>query len=580
MPQTLSTVRLRWKAWLSDSPPRTFCVGVAASFTVDPVVPYLGCALLDAGFSPTVEVAPAEQLHHVCTSPQTAFSRQPDALILLWRIEDLSETLVARHAEGDDAALPLILEAVGSLADAVSHLRRSTAAIVVATIPPAPCLPWLSTSDLIAPGRLATLHRKVVELWTERVATPRGPVKTFDLAAVVHDFGGKAAFDRRKWYLYRQPYAEGLWAAAGRRIARVLASGIVPPRKCVVVDCDNTLWGGIVGEDGLAGLQIGGSFPGNAYADFQRSLLALNRRGVLLAIASKNNPDDVFEVFERHDGMVLSASNLSAHVVGWEAKSRSLQAIARQLNIGLDSLVFVDDSPHEIAEVHAALPEVACLQVPEEIADLPALLLESGLFDTAASTAEDDRRAAMIAEEQLRKANCETEGKDRYLANLGMRVHVMPAGQEHLARVVQLINKTNQFNLTTIRRSHEEVEALVANGHTVYAMTVRDRFGDYGLVGVAIVDNRANDWRLDTFLLSCRVLGRGVETAFLGVIAGYARAAGAERLHADFVPTAKNAPAASFLPDHGMSPTPDGGWFVRCDGVPPIPEFIDVEAAG
>jgi FkbH-like protein len=345
--------------------------------------------------------------------------------------------------------------------------------------------------------------------------------------------------------------------------ARVLAATRHASRKCLVLDADNTLWGGILGEDGIDGICLGDEFPGSAYRDVQRLALHWRRQGIFLAVVSKNNTDDVIEVFRRHDGMVLREDDISVFVVNWRPKSEAIAEVARILNIGVDSLVFVDDSPYEIAEVSEKHPEVLCIQTPSAPERIVAAIRAARPFDRLEITADDrarvDRMAVEVRRESLRAELPEAD----FIARLGLCVDTFQVSDVSIARVTQLVNKTSQFNITTPRLTVEEVRALAASKRSILrAAKVVDRFGEYGLTCVGCATAAAGDaWSLDFFLMSCRVLGRGVESSFLADIAAEVVARGGRRLGARFVPTAKNVVCADFLPRHGFVQDVEGVWW-------------------
>jgi FkbH-like protein len=359
------------------------------------------------------------------------------------------------------------------------------------------------------------------------------------------------------------------WSTAGLRylaahLARSIAALVLPAAKVVVLDLDNTLWGGIVGEDGPGGIAIGGSGLGAAFAAFQDALLALRAQGVLLAIASKNNEADAFEVFDHHPGMRIRRAHLAAHRISWRSKSESLRELAAELSLGVDSFVFVDDSPTECAEVASVLPEVTVVQLPPDPARYVEVLRAVPQLDRMALTDEDRMRAAAYAAEQARTAAraaadpADPDALRAHLRSLGLVVRVRRIGDDDVARAAQLTQKTNQFNLTTVRRSEADVEAMRRDpAWRLYALDVTDRFGDYGTTGLVFA-HQIDDatWDLDTVLLSCRVLGRGVESALLRVVTADLIAAGAQRLTARLIPTKKNAPVSDFLPRHGFITAP------------------------
>jgi len=546
---------LRARKERAPDAPAGISVGVAASFTAEPLEPQLGTALIDAGYAdPEIHFAEYNQLHQVCLDPG-AVAPHLDVLILLWRIEDVFEREFLRYLEGDDTAADRIGDDTAQLAALVTALDANAALDLVVSMPPYPAGWNVDLRDAATTARVGRLHRRVVSIWLDAIE-PKPAIALVDLDALQRHAGEAGTFDAAKWAMYRQPFRSEFWMLLGAQLAATVQRRTAPPPKCIVLDCDNTLWGGIVGEDGIGGIELGDAFPGRAFQEFQRQLHRLRTQGVMLAVVSKNNEGDVLEVFERHEGMVLTGEDITAWRVNWEPKPENIASIVAEVNIGADSVVFVDDNPVEIDEARARVPGLRCLLVPEELADLPSLLAESGLFRGLRASAEDKQRTEMMQSETERRAVAGTMSRDDFLASLGLRVSVVEAGEAQIARVAQLTQKTNQFNLTTIRRTEKEIRDLVAAPDaTVYAAGVSDRFGDYGIVGVAIVETGTGAWTIDTFLLSCRVLGRGVERAFLAAIASDAAAAGAPALRGRYEPTRKNGQVAGFFADHGFDAT-------------------------
>ena len=401
-------------------------------------------------------------------------------------------------------------------------------------------------------------------------------IHLLDLDTIQAEYGVTASLDWRQWYLYRQPFKDAFLRRAAEKIVRMIAASRRAPKKCIVLDADNTLWGGIIGEDGLDGIAIGDEFPGSPYRDFQRLLLHWRSQGIFLAVASKNNEADLHEVFDRHQGMILKREHISAWAVNWRPKAESIPAIAKALNIGIDSLVFIDDNPMEIAQMRQAWPDVTSVQLPDEPAEILPFVQSLTCFDSLDRTDEDRLRADMMLAEQSRKALGDL-AIEEFQRALQLRIAFSPADDSELGRVTQLINKTNQFNLTTIRRTLDEIRELSRSPrHRIYTLKVRDKFGDYGLTGVVIVDRQqGNEWAIDTLLLSCRVLGRGVEKALLAALAEDARGEGVLAITARFVPTEKNAPSKNFLPDQGFHHVADQNWRIAVDAVPALDSSIE-----
>jgi FkbH-like protein len=325
----------------------------------------------------------------------------------------------------------------------------------------------------------------------------------------------------------------------------------------LVTDLDNTLWGGIAGEDGVDGLKVGPASPaGEAHAAYQDYLLALRTRGVLLATCSKNNPADVDEVFTRRS-MPLKREDFVGWKVNWEDKAQNLRVLAQELNVGLDSLVFVDDNPAERGRVRAALPEVAVPEMPEDPAQFADLLKRRRFFETLGLTEEDrQRHAAYQANAERTRAQAGAATVEDFLRGLEMVAEQETVSEKNIERVLSLLARTNQWNLTTRRHGAADMAALqVRPGSILETFRLRDRFGDNGLVGLWFaVPNSAEEWEIDTWLMSCRVIGRGLEELMYNALVEMARTRGAKRLRGLYRPTAKNALVADLLPRFGFGP--------------------------
>jgi len=551
-------------------------IGLAASFTAETLVPFFGAALLAEGTTAEFDVGPYNQLFQTCLDPQGTFHGPCDVIVLLWRLEDLMLNEINGFLAGDQGVLATATEKLAALAGAARQLRSGFSGMLVVGVPPYPTGIGGGLLSLHNAGALGAFHRALVGQFVDEIGRIDG-VHLVDLDAMQRHIGLATSFDPRHWYLYRQPFSDGFLNTTGRQLARIVLASRRAAKKCVVLDADNTLWGGIVGEDGIDGIQIGDEFPGSAFRDFQKLLLGWRNQGVLLAVASKNNEADVWEVFDKHSGMVLRREHLSAWQINWLPKAENIPLIARALNIGTDSLVFIDDNPMEVAYMRDARPEVTTILVPSEPAEMVAAMQALTLFDQLEVTDEDRKRADMMRAERDRDVLSAQINHTDFLQALDLKVDLFRAKTEDLGRITQLINKTNQFNLTTIRRTLDEVRELAnSDDWRLYGLRVTDKFGEYGLTGVIIakisLDRRL--WTIDSLLMSCRVLGRGVETALIGAMADDARAEGAVAFAASFIPTAKNALSASFLPDQGFSPVGGQDWHLDLAEAPGIPPHI------
>jgi FkbH-like protein len=340
------------------------------------------------------------------------------------------------------------------------------------------------------------------------------------------------------------PYTSAFYAALATMIARRLFVLREPPPKAIVLDCDQTLWGGVCGEDALRDLSVAGPFR-----FLQEFMVAQRRAGMLLCICSRNNEADVRHVFERHPGMVLRADDIAAWRVNWSRKSENLRSLAAELNLAPASLILVDDNPIECAEIVAALPQVLTLQLPPDPQDIPGFLRHVWVFDHVRATPEDRCRTEFYARNAARAQLArETPTLRDFLAGLHLDIQMAPMAQEDIPRVAQLTCRTNQFNTTGVRRTEAEVRRLTATGELeCLVVRVSDRFGDYGLVGVVMGAATTSVLSVDTFLLSCRVLGRGVEHAILRHLGHLAEQRHLGHVDIRFRPTGRNQPALDFL---------------------------------
>ena len=349
-------------------------------------------------------------------------------------------------------------------------------------------------------------------------------------------------------------------------------------KKCIVLDLDNTLWGGIIGEDGFDNIKLGDNPIGRSFVEFQKRLLALNQRGIILAINSKNNSDDAIEVIKKHPNMILREDNFACVKINWDNKVTNLHKIAEELNIGLDSMVFFDDEPINQEYVRESLPGVLVIDLPKDSSQYAQIITEMKEFDILKITEEDTKRSDMYLGQKKRK---ELENKvgdfNEFLKQMNIEVSVKKANSFSIPRISQLTLKTNQFNLTTKRYQEEEVSKFSSSDDKIVeCVQVNDKFGDNGITGTYIIEKKNNEeWIIDTFLLSCRIMGRGVEEMMMNQIIEKARLSGIKKIKGEFIPTAKNKPAENFYEDLGFSKE-DEFWVFNTDDTIKKPEHIKV----
>jgi len=350
-------------------------------------------------------------------------------------------------------------------------------------------------------------------------------------------------------------------------------------KRCIVLDLDNTLWGGVIGEDGFNGIKLGSGPPGNAFVEFQKHLLGLYHRGILLAINSKNNLDDAMEVIEKHPDMILRKEHFACMRINWNDKVSNLKEISGELNFGLENFVFIDDDPINREFVRTSLPQVMTVDLPNDPAKYAQILEEMNDFNVLKITDEDKKRGIMYSQQKERKVfEKSSTNLEEFLKNMKLKVTIQKADNFTIPRISQLILKTNQFNLTTKRYQLEDIEKFSKDENMLVGCAqVEDKFGDNGVTGAFIVQSDGSkEWILDTFLLSCRVMGREVEKSILGYIIKKAKESGIEKIKAQFIPTQKNKPIENFLPDCGFKK--DGNdWIITLNETFQSPDFIKIE---
>lgn len=514
-------------------------VAVVSSATVDFLMPVLAGALHYAGMRPVLHQTPygqttqsllAESGPLVAFAPQVTLVLQSTPHLPGWPA--LGATLPEVESRVD--------EVCGSLfGQCTTFHERTGSEIVLDNFHPLPARPAGNLGARL-PGDPTTFVRRVNLALGDRA--PRF-VHVHDVASLAESHGLEAWFDERYWYLARQPVSFACVGDYGRSLAAVIGAILGRSRKCLVLDLDNTLWGGVIGDDGLGGIQLGeGSPDGEAFAAFQRYLRGLKDRGVLLAVSSKNDDRIARLPFTDHPDMILGLDDFVAFKANWDPKSASIRAIARELDLPLSAFAFVDDNPAEREEVAQALPDVAVPELPADAAGFVRALERERLFESTVLTGEDLQRTTTYQARREALAGL-TEATDigAYLASLEMEAVIRPFEPIAFERITQLVNKTNQFNLTTTRVVPGDIERLAADPRAVTrTVRLRDRFADHGLISVLYGQVDGTRLRLDAWLMSCRVLGRGVEQLLFNEVLAAALGLGLREIVGRYRPTDRN----------------------------------------
>lgn len=558
---------------------RPIRLAVLSTFTAQFLQPYLTVEGARRGLALTAWFAPWGQLEQQALDPASElFSQKPDAILVLARLEELAPDLAERFsAASDDLRRTRASAALQRIENVATALRRhSTAPVFVANFaPPARLAAGLADASL-AHSQTAFVQSCNDALAAFSKSLPA--IFVIDLARAATEHGLRAWADPKLFALARIPFSVTAQIAVARTLARTIRTAFFPPAKVLVLDLDNTLWGGVLGEDGVGGIALGDEYPGNVFKAFQKYLLTLKDRGVLLAIATKNNEADVAELFASHPDCVLKRSDFAAARINWREKSANLLELAAELNLGADAFVFFDDSPFEREEVRRHCPLVRVLEPPASPLGFIDTIEESGAFDRLTFSSEDLQRADLYRQNAARvEAQQTIESTEDFLRSLEMVATIGEVGPDTIERAAQLLAKTNQFNLTTRRHSAAELAAMIAVGAIALWLRLTDRFGDSGLVGIAIAVP-GDSWRIDTFLLSCRIIGRTAETTLLAQLAGRVVAGGGRELIGEYLPTAKNALVAEFLPQHDFAACGENRWRFDLSAQPLLPSpFIQIQ---
>lgn len=366
---------------------------------------------------------------------------------------------------------------------------------------------------------------------------------------------GSRAFNPKLWYMAKIPFGNEVFVEAVKDIKAAISGIAGNARKLVIVDLDDTLWGGIVGDDGWENLRLGGhDYIGEAYIDFQLALKALSNRGVLLGIASKNDESIALEAIDKHPEMILRRDDFADWKINWNDKVQNIVEMVDELNLGLQSVVFLDDNPVERSWVRESLPEVLVLELPEDKMLYSSTLLSLRCFDTPSLSSEDLGRTRMYTTERKRKdLEKSTRSIDEWLRSLEIRVSIETLNESNLKRAAQLLNKTNQMNLSTRRMTEKELaEWAGQRNRRLWLLRVSDKFGDSGMTGMVSLQLEDHEGRIVDFILSCRVMGRKVEEAMISRVYKHARSAGLEQIYADYIPTRQNRPCFNFWSRSGF----------------------------
>jgi len=518
-----------------------FRLAVLSNSTTDFIAPALVASAVRHGISLEVILPAYDQAAQEVLSPDSQVNRsKPDAVLLALDFRALPLTL----SLGDgDASCATVAGILGYLQSLRLGIKRHTNAICIFQTFALPVETLFGSLDRVLPGTMRSLVNNVNDALSAYVRES-GDI-LLDVSALADTVGLADWHDLQLWNLAKCSFSDQLVPLYADHVARIVAAIRGKSRKVLILDLDNTVWGGVIGDDGLEGIRVAqGDATGEAHLAVQQLALGLRDRGIVLAVCSKNSDATARLPFEKHAEMILKLNHIAVFQANWNDKATNIQAIAEELRLGLDALVFLDDNPVERGLVRRLLPQVAVPELPDDAAYYARTLAAAGYFESVAFTSEDRERAGLYQDNAKRvRLQKNIGGLEAYLISLDMTITFKPFDATGRARIVQLINKSNQYNLTTRRYTEPDVAAAECDPG-VFTLQVRlaDIFGDNGMISVVICradgDRR---WDIDTWLMSCRVLGRRVENMVLREILRHARAAGVRTLTGIYLPTARNA---------------------------------------
>ncbi|MBN9088905.1 MAG: HAD-IIIC family phosphatase [Reyranella sp.] len=509
-----------------------------------------------AGVATKFEAPPFGQYRILLNDETSGLRRSTcDFYVFAERIEDFAgpfETL-------DASAIPSIRQKFADYVDDIRHARALLGGrFLVNNF--APVRPFASTIAEQT-GAAMGIERLIAELNAELVAALADlpDTQVVPVSSIVADLGRQACDPGKYWLIGRVPFSRGFAEPYARLVAGIMMAQTGKTARALVIDLDNTLWGGVVGDDGMDNLKLGADHPGNQFLAVQGVLKALARRGILLTLVSKNTEAVALEAIREHGAMVLREKDFIAWRINWDPKSMNIDALARELDLSTASFLFVDDNPVERAEVGENVAGIAIPNLPADPSEWPRLLLAHPGLTTLALSAEDLNRARSYeVRRDIRSAGSRPGGREAFLHSLGLVLEMRKIDARTQLRINQLFAKTNQYNTTSRRYSERELKDLVANGDDVFAVRVIDKQGSDEIVGAIVVRYDGPTASVDNFVMSCRLLGRGVETAALSVVCERAAAHRCTTLAGAIIETPRNEPCRKLYSDHGFRAEGDG----------------------
>ncbi len=554
-------------------------VGILSSFTLNGLSEILHVKCSELGIQYQSYVAGYNQYNQELFDTQSQYYKfSPDVTFLLIDIRNfLGENFHFPYDISDEQRKSLVKEKINHLENIITNFEKNlNSKLIIANFN----IPFYSPNGIIETKSNFGFHEMIEEInkSLRNICKTHNSIYVYDFNQFVSKYGEKNVFDYRQFHVGDIQIALNFLPYFAYDLMGYLKPFTGTNRKCIVLDLDNTLWGGIVGEDGFDGIELGHSANGKAFVDFQKELLSMWNQGIILAINSKNNFDDAMKVINEHPNMILREKNFASLKINWNDKAKNLKEIADEINIGLNSIVFFDDDKLNRERIKQEFPEVLTIELPDDPSQFLSILKDLNDFNVLQRTEEDVKRGQMYVQQRERNEfEKEVSNIDDFLEQLDIQVKMKKSNEFLIPRISQLTLKTNQFNLTTKRYQEEEIRTFTNNDEFIVGCAqVLDKFGDNGITGVYIIKKQDKVWYIDTFLLSCRIMGRGVENGILSQILIDAKNNNIEEIQASFFPTQKNKPAENFLSDFGFKKEGQN-WIYKLNNEIKLPKHLKVE---
>ena len=554
-------------------------VALLSSFTLNGLSEILHVKCSEIGIRYQSYTSGYNQYNQELLNPESDYYKfGSDITFLILDIRNfLGDNFYNFHILSDDIKQELVEEKTNQLKNIIQNFEKnSNSKLVITNFN----IPSYSPNGITESKSKFGFHEMIEKInhSLREISKNHNSVYVYDFNQFVSKYGEKNIFDYRQFHLGDIQITFNFLPYFGYELMSYIKPITGKNRKCIVLDLDNTLWGGVVGEDGFDGIQLGQTSNGKAFVDFQKELLSLWEQGIILAINSKNNFDDAMKVIHEHPEMILREKNFASIQINWNDKAQNLLQIIDEINIGLNSVVFFDDDKLNQTRIKQEFPEVLTIELPDDPSKFSSILKELNDFNVLQKTDEDTKRGQMYTEQRKRKElEKSVSNLDDFLKELDIEVKMKKSNEFLIPRISQLTLKTNQFNLTTRRYQEEEIKDLSTNKKFIVGCAqVLDKFGDNGITGVYIIKKNNKTWLIDTFLLSCRIMGRGVENAILSQILLDAQKNGIDEIQAEFIPTLKNQPAENFLSDFGFKKQ-DNLWIYKLNNEIKLPNHLKVE---